>query len=179
MLYIFGFQRIGVVMSDLYFIDPDPAPGQEGAERGVRLEVRFLERQPLEGSIYSAQPIAVGRPLWRADMLERADGPAGTFDRTHHHPAFRGWEPGSRRYEKDMSAAPLDWVAERLGDPEALLREAEVSVEDIPKSDIDDLRQAVPEILDTLKRLLDRVHAGELAQRPSDEPLAAARASWL
>jgi hypothetical protein len=30
-------------MGDLYFIDPDPLPGQDGAERGVRLEVRLLE----------------------------------------------------------------------------------------------------------------------------------------
>jgi hypothetical protein len=43
MLYLFGFHRIGVVLSDLYFVDPNPNPGQEGAERGVRLEVRLLE----------------------------------------------------------------------------------------------------------------------------------------
>ena len=42
MLYVFGFESIGVVVSDLYFVDPDPGPGQEGAERGVRLEVRML-----------------------------------------------------------------------------------------------------------------------------------------
>ncbi|MGH3825762.1 MAG: hypothetical protein ACRDQX_01100 [Pseudonocardiaceae bacterium] len=34
MLYAFGFARIAVVMGDLYFVDPDPLPGQEGAERG-------------------------------------------------------------------------------------------------------------------------------------------------
>ena len=44
MLYAFGFDRIGVVVGDLYFVNPDPAPGQEGPERGVRLEVRLLER---------------------------------------------------------------------------------------------------------------------------------------
>jgi hypothetical protein len=41
MFYVFGFERVGVVMSDLYFVDPAPLPGQEGAERGVRLEVRL------------------------------------------------------------------------------------------------------------------------------------------
>ena len=35
MLYVFGFERIGVVISDLYFIDPNPMPGQEG-----ELEIR-------------------------------------------------------------------------------------------------------------------------------------------
>ena len=50
MLYVFGFERTGVAVGDLYFADPDPPPGQEGAERGVRLEVRLLVRGPLPGS---------------------------------------------------------------------------------------------------------------------------------
>ena len=70
MLYAFGFDRIGVVAGDLYFADPNPAPGQEGAEQGVRLEVRVFERRELLGSVYSARPIAVERPIWRADLLE-------------------------------------------------------------------------------------------------------------
>ena len=41
MLYAFGFERIGVVAGDLYFVDPNPGPGQEGAEQGVRVEVRL------------------------------------------------------------------------------------------------------------------------------------------
>ena len=45
MLQVFGFDRIGVVIGDLYFIDPNPRPGQEGAERGVRLEVRMTSRR--------------------------------------------------------------------------------------------------------------------------------------
>src|SRR5437588_5253504 len=98
MLYAFGFERIGVVMSDLFFVDPDPGPGQEGAERGVRLEVRLLGRPPLTGSIYAAQPIVIDRPIWRADLLESVAGPVGSHDRTHHHPHFRGWEPGTRKY---------------------------------------------------------------------------------
>src|SRR5262249_40422250 len=85
MLYAWGFERVAVVAGDLYFLDPDPSPGQEGAERGVRLEVRLLERPPLTGSIYAAQPIVIDRPVWRADLLESVDGPAGSHDRTHHH----------------------------------------------------------------------------------------------
>src|SRR2546427_3409574 len=94
MLYAFGFERVGVLVSDLYFVDPHPGEGQEGAERGVRLEVRMLERGELKGSIYSAQPITVGRPIWRADLLESVAGAPGSFNRTHHHPACQGWEPG-------------------------------------------------------------------------------------
>ena len=54
MLYAFGFERVGVVVSDLYFVDPNPQPGQEGAEHGVRLELRMLGQGELQGSIYSA-----------------------------------------------------------------------------------------------------------------------------
>ena len=60
MLYAFGFDRVGVLVSDLYFVDPKPQPGQEGAEHGVRLEVRMLGQGELQGSIYSARPIEVG-----------------------------------------------------------------------------------------------------------------------
>ncbi len=51
MFYALGFERVGVVMGDLYFIDPDPLPGQEGAERGVRLEVRLLEAALFRGRV--------------------------------------------------------------------------------------------------------------------------------
>ena len=54
MLYAFGFDRVGVLVSDMYIVIPTPRPGQEGSERGVRLEVRLLERGELPGSIYSA-----------------------------------------------------------------------------------------------------------------------------
>ena len=42
MLYAFGFDEVGVVVGDLYIVDPDPLPGQAGPEQGVRVEVRVL-----------------------------------------------------------------------------------------------------------------------------------------
>lgn len=179
MLYAFGFASVGVVVSDLYFVDPDPSPGQEGPERGVRLEVRLLERGELRGSIYSAQPIGVADPVWRADLLESVASPPGSFDRTHHHPSFRGWEPGSRRFVPELSADPLGWVGARLADLDALLDEAELDASAVDPGDADELRAAVPEIVDATRRLLERVHAGELGRAPSDEPLRDARAGWL
>ena len=50
MLYAFGFDRVGVVVGDLYFDNPRAARGQEGAEHGVRLELRMLDRGALKGS---------------------------------------------------------------------------------------------------------------------------------
>ena len=178
MLYAFGFDRIGVVLSDLYFIDPRPKPGQEGAEQGVRLEVRLLELGDLQGSIYSARPISIARPIWRADLLESVDNP-GTLDRAHHHPRFRGWEPGARNFVEEMSADPVAWVGSRLADLAGLLDEAGVSVDEVGPRDFDDVRDAVPEIVDGLKRLLDGVRAGRLAQPSSDGDGTSARVSWL
>jgi len=81
MLYAFGFERIGVLVGDLYFVDPRPGQGLQGPERGVRLELRLLERGALKGSIYSAQPIEVGQPVWRADLLESEKVRAGELGR--------------------------------------------------------------------------------------------------
>jgi hypothetical protein len=179
MLYAFGFERVGVVVSDLYFVNPRPLPGQEGAERGVRLELRVLERQPLKGSIYSAQPIVVDQPLWRVDLLESVDSEPGSLDRAHHHPAFEGWEPGQRHFVPELTAAPLEWMAAQLADLDALLVEARVSPDAAGPGDAAALRAAVPEIVDAVRRLLARVAAGELGRPDDDRELVSARIGWL
>ncbi|HZQ57376.1 MAG TPA: hypothetical protein VFA84_05050 [Acidimicrobiales bacterium] len=179
MFYAFGFDRIGVIASDLYFVDPQPRPGQEGAERGVRIEVRLLDRGELKGSIYSARPIGVDRPIWRGDLLETVAGPPGSFDRTHHHPAFEGWEPSHRVFVEDLSADPLPWVAKHLSDLDGLLADAGMSTAEVGADDADGLRAAVPDIVAAVERLLDGVRAGELARPPSAGPVDSARVSWL
>ncbi len=180
MLYAFGFDRVGVVVGDLYFVDPDPEPGQGGPEQGVRLEVRLLERPPLRGGIYSAQPIAVDRPVWRADLLESAANP-GTLDRAHYHPTFSGWDPTPRVFEPELSADPVGWVGRRLSDLDGLLEGATVGPGEVGPHDADDLRAAVPEILDAVRRLLDRINTD--GRGPADgapgEHVAGTRISWL
>jgi hypothetical protein len=179
MLYAFGFDRIGVVASDLYFVDPNPRPGQEGAERGVRVEVRLVERGDPRGSIYAARPISVERPIWRGDLLETVAGEPGSFDRAHHHPAFDGWEPGHRVFVEDLSAEPIGWVADRLSDLDGLLKEAGVSADEVGPEDAERLREAVPDIVSAVTRLLQGVRAGDLARPPAGEPVGSARESWL
>lgn len=179
MLYAFGFERTAVVVGDLYFVNPDPDPGQEGPEQGVRLEVRLLGRGELPGSIYSAQPIGVDRPIWRADLLESVTSP-GSLDRAHHHPRFRGWEPGPRHFDPAMSADPVAWVGMRLSDLDGLVAEAGATgTALVGPPDAADLRAAVPEILDVVRRLLDGVRAGELAQPPEGAAPGGARVGWL
>ncbi len=178
MLYAFGFERIGVLVSDLYFVDPNPHPGQEGPEHGVRLEVRMFGQGEPQGSIYSARPIEAGRPVWRADLLESVDGKPGSFDRTHHHPAMSGWEPGRRVFEKGLSAAPVQWVREQLSDLEGLLRRAGVDDGGFA-ADAEGLRGSTGEIMAVVQNLLDKVQAGELAAPPPGDQPESARVSWL
>ena len=179
MLYAFGFERIGVLRSDLYFVDPEPGKGQEGPEHGVRLELRELELGELAGSIYSARPVTAGRPLWRADLLESVAGPPGSFDRTHHHPGFNGWNPGRRVFERKLSADPLGWLGGKLSDLPGLLKEAGAPADLAGPADEDGLREAVPEILAAAERLLAGVRAGALGRAPDGGPATSARAGWL
>jgi len=182
MLYVFGFDKVGVVVGDLYFVDPKPTKGQEGAEHGVRLELRLLERGELKGSIYSAQPIEVGQPVWRADLLESVDGKPGSFDRTHHHPVFSGWDPSNRVFVRELSADPLGWLAGKLADLDGLLAESDFPAEAAGPGDATDLRDAVPEIVEVARRLLDKVRVGELGNPPRvavDGQSTLVRSGWL
>jgi hypothetical protein len=187
-LYAFGFERVGVVVGDLYFVDPKPIKGQEGAEHGVRLELRALGRGELKGSVYSAQPIEVGAPIWRVDLLESVAGQPGSFDRTHHHPAFTGWSPGHRVFVPELSADPLGWLAGKLADLDSVLAAAGLPGGAAGPDDAADLRRAAPEIVDVTRRLLDRVRLGELGNPPPGRPSDGAavgggqtlvRAGWL
>lgn len=178
MLAAFGFEALGVVVGDMYFVDPDPNEGQETPERGVRLELRLVDRAAPEGSIYAGVPIAFTRPVWRVDLFGSTESPPGTLDRAHHHPRFTGWEPGRRNFVPELSADPVSWLAEQLADPAAVLARAGVGADEFTKADEIGLAAAAPEIVAAVKRMLDGVRDGELAPAPA-EPVAAARTGWL
>ncbi|OBF64276.1 hypothetical protein A5753_10315 [Mycobacterium sp. 852002-51971_SCH5477799-a] len=178
MLAAFGFESLGVVVGDMYFIDPSPLEGQETPERGVRLELRLVDRAEPQGSIYAGVPIAFTRPVWRVDLFGSTESPPGTLDRAHHHPQFNGWEPSSRHFVPELSADPLTWLTEQLADPAAILARAGVDADDVNEADTTGLADAAPEIVAAVRRLLDGVRNGELAPAPA-EPVAAARTGWL
>jgi hypothetical protein len=179
MLQAFVFERVGVVVGDLYFLDPNPHKGQEGAEHGVRLELRVFDRGDLKGTIYSAMPIEVGRPIWRVDLLESVDGKPGSFNRTHHHPKFNGWDPTSRQFLRGLSSDPLGWLGAQLADLPAILERAEVPPEVADPSDAASLRDIAPAIVGVTGMMLDKVRAGELGLPPADDAIDSIRNGWL
>ena len=179
MLQAFVFERVGVVVGDLYFLDPNPHPGQEGAEHGVRLELRVFDRGDLKGTIYSAMPIEVGRPIWRVDLLESVDGKPGSFNRTHHHPKFNGWDPTARQFLRELSSDPLGWLAGQLADLPAVLERAEVPPEVADPSDAASLRDIAPAIVGVTSMMLDKVRAGELGLPPAEDAVDSIRNGWL
>jgi len=179
MLQAFVFERVGVVVGDLYFLDPNPHKGQEGAEHGVRLELRVFDRGDLKGTIYSAMPIEVGRPIWRVDLLEAVDGKPGSFNRTHHHPKFNGWDPTGREFLRELSSDPLGWLAAQLADLPAVLDRAGVPPEVADPSDAASLRDIAPAIVGVTAMMLDKVRAGELGLPPADDAVDSIRNGWL
>ncbi|MBS4727043.1 hypothetical protein MSM1_01220 [Mycobacterium sp. SM1] len=178
MFAAFGFETLGVVIADMYFVDPKPLAGQETPERGVRLELRLVERAEPRGSIYAGVPIGFARPVWRVDLFGSTESPPGTLDRAHHHPRFDGWEPGPRHFVPELSADPLSWLAEQLADPATVLARAGVDTDEVTAADKNGLAAAAPEIVAAVKRMLDGVRDGQLAPPPA-EPVGAARIGWL
>jgi hypothetical protein len=85
-------------------------------EHGARLELRLLEPQPHRGTESAAQRFVIDRPLWRADLFDRLDRPAGTFSAAHHHPRFDGDEPSDRVFREELTADPWAWATTQLSD---------------------------------------------------------------
>lgn len=179
MLQAFVFGRVGVVVGDIYFRDPSPAPGQEGPEHGVRLELRVFDRGDLKGTIYSAVPIEAATPIWRVDLLESVDGKPGSFNRTHHHPRFQEWSPTHRVFERELSADPIGWLEKELSDLPAVLERAGFPEQTADPADADSLREYAPAIAATAGMMLTKVRAGELGRPPSDADADSIRTGWL
>jgi hypothetical protein len=178
MLWSMAFTRVGVVVSDLYFLDPEPDPREEGAERGVRLELRIFERDEPNGSIYSSVPIRIGRPLWRVDLLESVASAPGSLDRAHHHPRFEDWEPGPRCFLEALSSDPVGWLHDRFVAIEEVLDDAGVCRESLTSSDVEDLKAAGPTVVAVVEQLLEDVIAGRAGLAPA-EVGRSVRSSWL
>lgn len=174
MLYVIGLDEIAVVVGDVFFVDPDPEPGQDGAESGVRVEVRRLEPSALRGSIYSARPIAVQGPLARIDLFETFPGGRGTRDRVHYHPHCEGWEPGARRFDPELTADPLGWMAKQLSAGGGLLE-----LDDRVGADAEALSGRADEVVEAVDRIWTTVRSGRLDPPAGWTSVTSARIGWL
>ncbi|MCP2253353.1 hypothetical protein LY13_002103 [Prauserella aidingensis] len=166
MMRTFCFDKLAVLAEDIHFVDPDPYPGQEGAERGVRVELRLLDPQPQTGSVYSSSRIVLDTAVWRVDILESVAAGPGSRDRVHYHPDMADNEPGDRVFDSELSADPETWLAARLAAPADFLGDklGDLTAYD---SDLAALRTEAGTIVDAVSDLLRRVRAGELAQEPA------------
>jgi hypothetical protein len=118
-------------------------------------------------------------PIWRADLLESADGTPGRLNRGHHHPKMRDWEPGKRVFDRDLTSDPVGFVGSMLSDLEGLLDQAGIEVDAALAADARSLRGAVPEVQRAVFSMLDQVKAGQLGTAPDGDDLTSARVSWL
>jgi hypothetical protein len=121
-------------------------------EHGARLELRMLEPQAHRGTESAAQRFVIDRPVWRADLFDRLDRPAGTFSAAHFHPRFNGNEPSDRVFLKELTADPWVWAAAQLSDLEAVADAAGLPA-DAVADDARDVRGQVALIVDTARTL--------------------------
>ncbi|HET6793470.1 MAG TPA: hypothetical protein VFH45_03450, partial [Acidimicrobiales bacterium] len=143
-------------------------------------ELRLVDRNEAGGSVYASQPIVVDRPLWRVDLLETVSSP-GSLNRAHHHPRMRGWEPGRRQFDEDLSADPVVWLERWLADPAELAARADEGYE-VDADELEEVRRAAPEIVGAARRLLAGVSEGWAARAPDAPPAGdrvLVRTGWL
>jgi len=121
-------------------------------EHGTRLELRLLEPQTHRGTESAAQRFVIDRPLWRADLFDRLDRPAGTFSAAHYHPRFDGVEPSDRVFRQELTADPWTWAAAQLSDL-AAVAEAAGLPPDTVADDAHDVREQVALFLGAARAL--------------------------
>lgn len=159
------YHRLGIVIEDIYFVEPNPDPGEEGPERGVRVEVRQIENHPLSGSRYSAYPIDIRTAIWRADLLGSVAAGPRARDRMHYHPLMADDEPGDRQYDPAIGADPLDWIATQIEQIEQIVA---TKVPDLTpyRQDLAEIRRQAPLIVGSIEEMMEQVHRMELAHEP-------------
>ena len=128
--------------------------------------------------MYSAVPIRVDQPIWRVDMLETVESEPGSLNRAHHHPRFKGWEPGGRVFVEELSASPLTWIRDRFAEIDGVLADAHVDTADLGADDVESLRAAGPAVVAQLEHMLGEVAAGRAGQVPAVHG-DFVRQSWL
>jgi hypothetical protein len=118
-------------------------------ERGTRVEVRVLENAPKMGSRFAAERVVLDQPVFRADLFDQTDQPAGNLAAAHFHPGFEGIEPSDRVWEDVIKTDPTGWLAGELSDLPGLLKRGgfDAAGADWLDADAVAVRDAVPTIV--------------------------------
>ncbi len=130
-------------------------------ERGTRVEVRLLEREPERGSRFAAERVVLDRPVFRADLFDRTTSAPGNLESAHFHPRFDGIEPCDRHWDEAIKRDATAWLAGELADLRVLLARSGVDVGDAAwlDDDADALRAAVPDIVAAVESTWAKVRA--------------------
>jgi hypothetical protein len=147
-LYSFVYSHVAVLVRHWFEIGLTDGV----LEHGARLELRLLEQQAHRGTESAAQRFVIDQPVWRADLFDRLDRPAGTFSAAHFHPCFTGNEPSDRVFRKEITADPWAWATAQLSDLHAVAVAAGLPP-DAFADDARDVCDQVTRIIDTARTL--------------------------
>jgi hypothetical protein len=147
-LFSFVYSRVAVLVRHWFEIGLTDGV----LEHGTRLELRLLEPQAHRGTESAAQRFCIDRPVWRADLFDRLDRPAGTFSAAHFHPHFDGAEPSDRVFREELTADPWTWAAAQLSDLKAVADAAGLPP-DVVADDARDVHDQAALIVDTARTL--------------------------
>ena len=160
---VFVFEQVAVIVGPWW--EPMDPP-----ERGARVEVRLMVDEGWRGTPSAAQRIVVDDPVWRADLFDQANAPAGNLRSAHFHSRFNGVEPAPREWPEPLSRDPRAWLRHELGDLVALWRRSGVVVDDEALGrDADAVRAALDDIVAVVDRTWAAVRGG-LQPPPGPQP---------
>jgi hypothetical protein len=130
-------------------------------ERGTRVEVRLLEHEGRRGSASAAERVVIDRPVFRADLFDQANAPAGNLRAAHYHPGFEGIEPCDRTWDEAIQEDPTGWLACQLRDLPGMVERSGCDVADAAwlPGDADALRAAVPVVIAAVEATWAEVRA--------------------
>ena len=152
MRQVFVFEGVAVIVGPWH--EPMDPP-----ERGARVEVRLLDAEPPSGTRYAAERVVLDRPVFRADLFDQMNAPAGNLRSAHFHPRFHGIEPCDREWDAAIQQDPTGWLAGELGKLPDLLARAGIDSTTEPwlERDAAGLRAAVPTITAAVQSTWDEV----------------------
>jgi hypothetical protein len=154
MMQAFVFESVAVLVFP--WSEPIDPP-----ERGARVEVRLLAREPHRGSYAAAQRLVIDHPVFRADLFDQTTAPPGNLASAHFHACFDGVEPTDRLWPEEIKKDPTGWLASELSDLANVL--ARAGIEDVDAAGVERdaaaLREATPAIISVVESTWETVRA--------------------